>query len=176
MILPLFTPEQAVGDEVVVAERAIPDPTGEGTMILQPRLSRIVTLCDPAATPVNVWGLAPGTKGAPSSDQVNGAVPDNAVTVIVPLFTVGQLVGVVELLPLTPGPVGTIVGIRILQLKLSRIDTLCPPPDRLVNVKGLAPGTKGPPSIDQVKGGVPVKAVTVIVPEFTPGHAVAVAV
>jgi hypothetical protein len=52
---------------------------------------------------------------------VNGAVPDNAVAVIVPLETVGHDVGVLVVLPAIPAPTATVSVITTLHPKLSII-------------------------------------------------------
>ena len=72
-MVPLFTPVQAVAVEEVVAVGVAPAVTVAGTRILQLLASLIVMKCKPAVTPLKVKGLAPGTAGAPSSDQVKGA-------------------------------------------------------------------------------------------------------
>ena len=124
IIVPVFTPVQAVAVDDVVAVGATPAVTVAGTRILQLLASRIVMKWVPAETPLKVKGLAPGTGIPPSSDQVNGATPVSAVIVMLPLFCPGQDVAVVVALPDTPFPKATFAGTRILQLKLSRIVTL----------------------------------------------------
>ena len=70
---------------------------------------------------VKVYGDAPGTAGAPSKLQVNGAVPDNAVAVMVPLEAPGHEVAVLVALPVMPAPAATVSNKITLQLRLSVI-------------------------------------------------------
>ena len=78
--------------------------------------------------------FAPGTGGAPSRLHVNGAVPDNAVAVIVPLDAPGHDVAVLVVLPFIPGPAGTFALNALIQPRLSVILTTWAPADTLIKV------------------------------------------
>ncbi len=105
---------------------------------------------------------------------MNGAVPDNAVAIMVPLDAPGHDVAVLVVLPLIPGPAATFALNALTQPRLSVILTTWAPQVTLLKVKGDVPGNIGPASNCQVNGGTPDNAVAVMLPLAAPGQVVAV--
>jgi hypothetical protein len=68
VIDPLLTPGQAVGDEVVVAERLPAEFTVAVVVVLQRPVASVTWIvCNPGPTLVNVYGLGAITGAPPSS-------------------------------------------------------------------------------------------------------------
>ena len=94
---------------MLVAFPVIPEPAATFALneATQPALSVILITCAPAVTLTKVWGDGPGTTAPPSNCQVNGAVPDNAVAVMVPSAAAPQDVAVVLMDAVIPIPAAT---------------------------------------------------------------------
>ena len=104
MIVPLAAPLQVVPVVLVMAESAGPEVMLILSVRVQPLLSRMLTMWLPDARLLNVLGLGPGLNPVPSISKLYGAVPDVAVTVIVPFVEAGQVVDVLVKVAFTPEP------------------------------------------------------------------------